>query len=79
MATTPLAQRVIDHLTANPVNNISLWSLANALYDNCMSKSQAGNGARVANLRRCAERSDRLGYYPGKNDEGTVFLMPPSA
>jgi hypothetical protein len=78
MADTPLAQRVIEHLTANPVNNISLWSLANALYDNCMSKSQAGNGARVANLRRCAERSERLGYYPCKNGEGKVFLIPPT-
>lgn len=71
-----LEQRIVDHLTANPPNNgsIDLWALANALYDNCMQSPKAGNGIRIANLRRAAEKSTRLSYYVGSNHDARLFL-----
>ncbi len=74
MAKETLEQRVIAHLTKVKVNSIDLWSLANALYDNCMSKPQPGNGARIANLRRAAEKSEKLYYYVSHTNEARVFL-----
>lgn len=64
MKKLPLEQRIYDCLVANtPANtmhSMSLWTLADALYDNCMQKILPGNGARVAHIRRAAEKSERL-------------------
>jgi hypothetical protein len=73
---SPLAQRVIDLLSEGE-NRMCLWSVANALYDNCMQMPKAGNGIRIANLRRVAENCDDLVYYLGVNDAASVALKVP--
>lgn len=72
-----LEQRIIDYLTMNPPknNSIDLWDLANALYDNCMNFPQAGNGIKIANLRRAAEKSEKLYYFIGAADEARTCLI----
>ena len=74
---TPLALRVIA-LLSQGANHMSLWDVANALYDNCMQMPKAGNGVRIANLRRAAENCDALVYFIGSNNgEQFVALKDP--
>lgn len=70
-----LEEKIIDYFKGNSESRSqSLWIIANALYDNCMSKSQPGNGIKVANIRMAAYKSDKLEYYVNSNEEGCIFL-----
>jgi carboxylesterase type B len=70
-----LEDRIVNYLKDNASNGSqSLWTIVNALYDNCMNKSQAGNGIKVANVRMAAYKSDKLSYYISSTEEGRVCI-----
>ncbi len=79
MTKKTLETRLLGYFNSqsNPRQSATTWSLANALYDNCMQKSQAGNGIKVANIRKVAEKSDKLDYFIDGNGSACVALKNP--
>ncbi len=59
--------KILAALQDTPMKQMSLWACADVIYDNCMSRPRPGNGAKVSNIRRAAEKSDKLLYWPGSN------------
>lgn len=39
------------------------WDLANRIWDNCMAFPKAGNGVRIAHIRRAAYNSEKLSSF----------------
>lgn len=69
-----LEDKIIAVVECTPMKQMTLWACANAIYDNCMAKPRPGNGARIANIRRAAEKSDKLLYWPGSNGSQNIGL-----
>lgn len=55
-----LADRIKAVFDAEGVTSMDTWSLANALYDNCMQRSQPGNGGRIAVIVKAAVHAPDL-------------------
>ncbi|HDV5593588.1 TPA: hypothetical protein RI785_002306 [Vibrio cholerae] len=58
-----LEQKMIAILNEANGCSVSSWSMANKIYNNCMNTPKPGNGARIANLRRAAEKSVVVGTF----------------
>lgn len=58
-----LEQKMIAVLNEANGSNVGAWDMANKIWDNCMTKSQPGNGARIAHLRRVGENSKKIGSF----------------
>jgi hypothetical protein len=60
-----LEDRIFEVLKNKPNTSCSEWSIANALYDDCMLSAHPANGARIANIRRASYNSDKLIQFGG--------------
>lgn len=70
-----LEERIIDVFNQrNSKHSYSLWEMADILYDNCMQKSQPGNGGRIAAIRKAAEKSENLIYFVNHNENQCISL-----
>ena len=67
IVTLTFEDKILAALQDTPMKQMSLWACADVIYDNCMARPRPGNGAKVSNIRRAAEKSDKLIYWPGSN------------
>ena len=56
-----LEDKIITALSKD--KRLPIWTVANILYDGCMNSPNKSNGARIANIHKVAEKSDKLYYH----------------
>jgi len=59
-ARTSLATKIVVYLNSLSNPMASTWSIADALYENTMQRSNPKNGAIIANIVRASNNDDRL-------------------
>ncbi|MFS1429890.1 hypothetical protein LMH73_022935 [Vibrio splendidus] len=70
-----LEDKIVRVLRDSGESSMSDWSLADAIWDNCMQKSQPGNGVRIAHIRRAANNGSLIsGYVASFNGAFMVML-----
>ena len=74
MSKEKLSDKIVKLLVESKSKSMSLWDIANHLYDNCMKLPKSWNGVKIANIRRSAENDDRLSFYINGGDEGFVRI-----
>ncbi|OXX48850.1 hypothetical protein B9J93_03755 [Vibrio sp. V17_P4S1T151] len=70
-----LEQKMIAILNETNNFSVSSWDMANKIYNNCMNTPKPGNGVRIANLRRAAEKSVVVGTFISSTNGDRMFHL----